>query len=136
MINPQPLLFDCSFLVAYEQDKLRRTQAFLLEGLTDGRIMVAPALSLAVAATELRGHTRELSWLVDDPEGPLQVLPLSAMNALEIGALITEAGLVEAQRLELAHVVYEARAIRAVVITYEPKAYDSHRLDVIDMRPQ
>ena len=83
MINPRPLLLDSTVLLSYERDLTRRAQAFVVEAMTDGRILVVPALSLAVAAAELAGRNRELSWLVDDPEGPLQILPLS-MNALDV----------------------------------------------------
>ena len=135
MINPRPLLLDSTVFLSYERDLTRRAQAFVVEAMTDGRILVIPALSLAVAAAELAGRNRELSWLVDDPEGPLQILPLS-MNALDVGMLAAETGQLDAPNLELAHVVHEARDIRAVVLTYEPKLYDGQTLDVINMRPR
>ncbi len=56
--------------MAYERELTRRTQAFVVQAITDGRILVASALSLAVAAAELAGQHRELSWLVEDSEGP------------------------------------------------------------------
>jgi len=135
VINPRPLLLDSTVFLSYERDLTRRAQAFVVEAMTDGRILVIPALSLAVAAAELAGRNRELSWLVDDPEGPLQILPLS-MNALDVGMLAAETGQLDAPNLELAHVVHEARDIRAVVLTYEPKLYDGQTLDVINMRPR
>lgn len=135
MINPRPLLLDSTVLLSYERDLTGRAQAFVVEAMTDGRILVVPALSLAGAAAELAGRNRELSWLVDDPEGPLQILPLS-MNALGVGTLAAETGQLDAPNLELAHVVHEARDIRAVVLTYEPKLYDGQTLDVINMRPR
>ena len=135
MINPRPLLLDSTVLLAYERDLTRRAQAFVVEAMTDGRILVVPSLSLAAAAAELAGRHRELSWLVDDPEGPVQILPLS-MNALDVGTLAAETGPLDAPNLELAQVVYEARDIRAVVLTYEPKLYDGQTLDVINMRPR
>jgi hypothetical protein len=58
------------------------------------------------------------------------------MNALDVGTLAAETGQLDAPNLELAHVVHEARDIRAVVLTYEPKLYDGQTLDVINMRPR
>jgi hypothetical protein len=81
--NSRPLLLDASVLVAYERELTRRAQAFVVQAITDGRILVASALSVAVAAAELADQHRELSWLVEDSEGPLQVLSLSSMNALD-----------------------------------------------------
>ncbi|PZS19704.1 MAG: hypothetical protein DLM60_09785 [Pseudonocardiales bacterium] len=74
MTNSRPLILDASVLVAYERELTRRTQAFVVAAITDGRILVASALSLAVAAAELVDQHGELSWLVEDSEGPLQVL--------------------------------------------------------------
>lgn len=34
-----------------------------MEAMVDGRLMATPAVSLAVAAGELGGETRELTWL-------------------------------------------------------------------------
>jgi hypothetical protein len=56
----RPLLLDASVLVAYERELTRRTQAFVVQAITDGRILVASALSLAVAAAELADQHREL----------------------------------------------------------------------------
>jgi hypothetical protein len=100
--NSRPLLLDASVLVAYERELTRRAQAFVVESITDGRILVASALSLAVAAAELADQHRELSWLVEDSEGPLQVLSLSSMNALDVGTLAAQAGALDAATLELA----------------------------------
>lgn len=136
MTNPRPLLLDASVLVAYERELTRRTQAFVVQAITDGRILVASALSLAVAAAELTDQHRELSWLVEDSEGPLQVLSLSSMNALDVGVLAARAGAVGAAALELAQVVHEAAGIGAIVLTYEPKLYQGQSVDVMDMRPQ
>jgi hypothetical protein len=36
--------------------------------------------------------------------------------------------------LELAQVVYEARAASAVVFTYDPDRYIDHRINVVDLR--
>lgn len=80
------LLLDSTVLVAYERDLTRRAQALVLEALTDGRLMVTAALSLAVACTELGGETRELAWLIYDRDGPLSVLPL-ALGAMEVGTV-------------------------------------------------
>jgi hypothetical protein len=96
--NYRPLLLDASVLVAYERELTRRAQAFVVEAITDGRILVASALSLAVAAAELADQHHELSWLVDDSEGPLQILSLSSMNALDVGTLAARAGALNALR--------------------------------------
>jgi hypothetical protein len=131
----KPLLFDAAFLVHFEQDKTRRAQVFLLDALEDGRVMLAPAVSLAVAAGELGGHTPNLDFVVtNDPESPLQILPLSSMNAFEVGALSADTEPWQVARIEPAHVIFEARSIGAVVITYEPKSYDGTGLPVLDMR--
>ena len=135
MINPRPLLVDSTLLLAYERDLTRRAQAFVVGAITDGRIVAVPALSLTLAAAELAGQNRELNWLVEDPEGPLHILPLS-MNALDVGTLAAQTGPLDAPHLELAHMVHEARDIHAVVVTYEPKLYHGQTLDVIDMRPR
>lgn len=136
MTHSRPLLLDASILVAYERELTRRVQAFVVEAITDGRILVASALSLAVAAAELADQHRELSWLVEDSEGPLQVLSLSSMNALDVGTLAARAGALDAATLELAQVVHEAAGMRAIVLTYEPKLYQGESVDVMDMRPR
>jgi hypothetical protein len=133
--NSRPLLLDASVLVAYERELTRRAQAFVVAAITDGRILVASALSLAIAAAELADQHRELSWLVEDSEGPLQVLSLSSMNALDVGTLAARAGALDTATLELAQVVHEATGIRAIVLTYEPKLYQGQSVDVMDMRP-
>jgi hypothetical protein len=92
-------------LVVYERELTRRTQAFVVQAITDGRILVASALSLAVAAAELADQHRELNWLIEDTEGPLQVLSLSSMNALDVGTLAAQAGALDAVALELAQVM-------------------------------
>lgn len=136
MTNPRPLLLDSTVLIAYELELTRRAQALVVEAITDGRILVASALSLAVAAAELGGRHPELSWLVDDAEGPLQVLSLSSMNALDVGAHTAQAGTLDAATLEVAQVAHEAASIHAIVLTYEPKLYASQAVDVMDMRPR
>jgi hypothetical protein len=136
VITSRPLLLDASVLVAYERELTRRTQAFVVQAIADGRILVASALSLAVAAAELADQHRELSWLVEDPEGPLQVVSLSSVNALDVGTLAARAGAVDAAALELAQVAHEAAGIGAIVLTYEPKLYGGQSVDVMDMRPR
>lgn len=113
-----PLLLDSTVLIAYERDLTRRAQAVVMEAMVDGRLLACAALSLAVAAAELGGETRELTWLVYDREGPLSVLPL-ALNAMEVGALAAGASKTH-DELEVAQVMHEARAASAVVLTYEP----------------
>ena len=78
------LLLDSTVLVAYKRDLTWRAQALMFEALTDGRLMVTAALSLAVACAEMGGATRELAWLIYDRDGPLSVLPL-ALGAMEVG---------------------------------------------------
>ncbi len=120
-------------LVAYERDLTRHAQAVVLEALTDGRLMVTAALSLAVACAELSGETRELTWLVYDRDSPLSVLPL-ALGAMEIGVAAAGGGNT-ADELEMRQVIHEARAASAVVLTYDPDRYTGHRIDVVDLRP-
>lgn len=132
-MNDPVLLLDSTVLVAYERDLTRRAQAFVLEALADGRLMVTAALSLAVACAELGGEARELAWLVYDRDGPLSVLPL-ALGAMEVGAGASGGGKT-AGELEVAQVIHEARAASAVVLTYDPDRYTGHRIDVIDLRP-
>ncbi len=131
-MNQQPLLLDSTVLVAYERDLARRAQALVMEAMIDGRLLLTAALSLALAAGQLAGAARELSWLVYDQDGPLTVLPL-ALNAIEVGELA--AGEDKSTDLEVAHVVYEARTTSAVVLTYDPTRYHGRNIDVSDMRP-
>jgi len=126
------LLLDSTVLVADERDLTRRAQALVLEALADGRLMVTAALSLAVACTELGSETRELAWLIYDRDGPLSGLP-PALGAMEIGTAAS--GAKTAADLEVAQVIYEARAASAIVVTYDPDRYTGHRLDVVDLRP-
>jgi hypothetical protein len=126
------LLLDSTVLVAYERDLTRRAQALVLEALTDGRLMVTAALSLAVACSELGGETRELAWLIYDRDGPLSALPL-ALGAMEVGTAAS--GAKTAGDLEVAQVIHQARAASAIVVTYDPDRYTGHRLDVVDLRP-
>jgi hypothetical protein len=44
VINPRPLLLDSSFLLAYERDLTRRTQALVVEAIAEGRILVTAAV--------------------------------------------------------------------------------------------
>ncbi|MGH3755952.1 MAG: hypothetical protein ACRDRP_25380 [Pseudonocardiaceae bacterium] len=132
-MNVPVLLLDSTVLVAYERDLTRRAQAVVLEALTDGRLMVTAALSLAVACAELGGETRELAWLIYDRDGPLGVLPLG-LSAMEIGTAAAGGGKT-ADELEVTQVIHEARAASAVVLTYDPDRYTGHRIDVADMRP-
>lgn len=125
------LLLDSTVLAAYERDLTRRAQAIVMEAMVDGRLMATPAISLAVAAGELGGETRELTWLVYDRDSPLTVLPL-ALSALEIGS--SAAGKT-AGDLEVAQVVYEAHAASAVVLSYDPGRYANRDVDVVDLRP-
>lgn len=125
------LLLDSSMLIAYERDLTRRAQAAVMEGALDGRLLIAPAVSLAVACADLGTRTRELTWLVYDPEGPLSILPMG-LNALEIGSASAASTLAD---LEVAAVVHETNATSAVVLTYSPSLYAGHDIDVLDMRP-
>lgn len=125
------LLLDSTVLAAYERDLTRRAQAIVMEAMVDGRLMATPAISLAVAAGELGGETRELTWLVYDRDSPLTVLPL-ALSALEIGS--TAAGKT-AGDLEVAQIAYEAHAASGVVLSYDPDRYADRNVDVVDLRP-
>jgi hypothetical protein len=131
--SERPLLLDASFLLAYERDRYRRAMALVVEMITDGRILVASAISLTIVAAELAGRHPDLSWLVEDTASPLQVLSLSGTNAFGVGARAAQTAGPDAAALELAHIVHEASAIRAVVLTYEPKLYYGHPIHIFDM---
>ena len=134
MINTRALLLDSSFLLEYVRGSwVSPAQVFVSEAVLENRILVIPAVSLAVAAAELGGPLDDLRWLVDDPEGPISVLPLS-LNALDVGALAASAGGPGAPDLGFAQVVQEALDIRALVVTYAAKDYVGQSIDVIDMR--
>lgn len=55
------------------------------------------------------------------------------MNAMEVGHLAADSDHIV--DLERAHVVHEAQAASAVVLTYEPDQYRDHTIDVVDLRP-
>lgn len=138
MTLPRALLLDSSFLVAYERElNPRLAQAVVVQAITTGRPLIVPALSLLVAGTELDGHHPELSWVLDDPADPIQVLALSATNALEIGELAIRTGPMDVVALEVAQIVVEAAGSPTAVMTYEPKLYEGRSaLQVMDMRPR
>lgn len=137
MTLPRALLLDSTVLVAFERELSRRlTQAVVVQAITTGRLMIVPALSLLVAGTELNGRHPDLSWMLDDPAGPVQVLPLSATNALEIGAQVSRAGSPDLGSIEVAQIVVEAASSPLAVMTYEPKRFVGCSLNVMDMRPR
>ena len=69
---------------------------------------------------------------IHDRDGPLSVLPL-ALGTMEVGTAAS--GAKTAGELEVAQVIYEARAASAIVFTYDPERYAGHRVDVVDLRP-
>jgi hypothetical protein len=114
---PHALLFDSTFLTAYERElSPRLAQAVVVQATASGRVLVVPAVSLLVAGTELGGRHPELSWVLNDPTGPLEVLTL-------IG-------------IEVAQIVVEAAGSPMAVMTYDPKRYIGQSLQVMDMRPR
>ncbi|MFI1916664.1 hypothetical protein [Nocardia sp. NPDC020380] len=125
------ILLDSTTLTAYERDLTRRAQTIVLDAVLDGRLVLTTALSVTAAAAELGHDARELSFLLNDPESPLTVLTLG-QSALDIGSAATEPTLAG---VKIAAVVHEARAVSAVVFTYEPKLYHGQPVDVVDMRP-
>jgi hypothetical protein len=122
-------------LLAYERERSPRdAQSFVVEAVTRGQRLVASALSLATAGFELSGECPNLDWLVDDPDEPLWVLDVSSANARQIGELAAGTGPATATGLEHAHVLHEARAIDAIVVSYEPKLYAGTSIYVLDMQ--
>ncbi|HET6285782.1 MAG TPA: hypothetical protein VFG15_03395 [Amycolatopsis sp.] len=137
MSLPRALLLDSTFLTAYERElNPRLAQAIVVQGITSGRLLVVPALSLLVAGTELNGHHPDLSWVLNDPAGPVEVLALSATNALETGAQAAHSDNPDLAGLEVAQIVVEAAHSPMAVMTYEPKRYAGFALHVMDMQPR
>ncbi|WNV86550.1 hypothetical protein [Umezawaea sp. Da 62-37] len=137
MSLPRALLLDSTFLVAYERERNPRlAQAVVVRAITTGRPLIVPALSLVAAGIHLDGDHPDLSWLLDDPAGPVEVLTLSATNALETGEQAIRAGSRDLVALEVAQVVVEAAGSPMVVMTYEPKLYAGSSLQVMDMQPR
>ncbi|MGW4527864.1 hypothetical protein [Amycolatopsis sp. NPDC004378] len=137
MSLPRALLLDSSFLVAYERElSPRLAQAVVVQAITTGRLLVVPAMSLLVAGAELGGRHPDLSWVLNDPAGPVQVLALSATNALETGEQAARAESLDLVALEVAQIAVEAAGSPVAVMTYEPKLYAGHSVQVMDMRPR
>jgi hypothetical protein len=134
---PRALLLDSSFLVAYEHElSPRLAQAVVVNAITTGRLLIVPAASLVVAGAELGGRHPDLSWVLNDPTGPVQVLALSATNALETGEQAARAGSLDLFALEVAQIVVEAAESPTAVMTYEPKRYVGCSVQVMDMQPR
>jgi hypothetical protein len=134
---PRSLLLDSTFLLAYERERNPRlAQAVVVRAITTDRPLIVPALSLLAAGIHLGGHHPDLSWVLDDPAGPIDVLTLSATNALEIGEQVVRAGSRDLVALEVAQIVVEAAGSPLVVMTYEPKLYAGTSLHVMDMQPR
>ncbi|WP_410646485.1 hypothetical protein [Amycolatopsis sp. cmx-4-54] len=137
MSVPRALLLDSTFLTAYERElNPRLAQAIVVQAITSGRLLVIPAMSLLVAGTELGGHHPDLSWLLNDPAGPVEVLALSATNALEIGAQAAHTDTPDLAGLEVTQIAVEAAESPIAVMTYEPKRYAGLALNVMDMQPR
>ncbi|GAB3162257.1 hypothetical protein GCM10027258_81030 [Amycolatopsis stemonae] len=137
MTLPHALLFDSTFLIAYERElNPRLAQAVVVQATTSGRLLVVPAASLLVAGTELDGRHPELSWVLNDPTGPVEVLTLSATNALETGEQAARAGGADLIGIEVAQIAVEAAGSPMAVMTYDPKRYSGLSLQVMDMRPR
>jgi len=134
---PRALLLDSTFLIAYEKERNPRlAQAVVVQAITTGRPLIVPALSLLVAGTQLDGHHPDLSWVLNDPAGPVDVLALSATNALETGEQAVRTGSRDLVALEVAQIVVEAADSPMVVMTYEPMLYKGCSVRVMDMRPR
>ncbi|MGH3820515.1 MAG: hypothetical protein ACRDRE_22745, partial [Pseudonocardiaceae bacterium] len=100
---PRALLLDSSFLAAYERElSPRLAQAVVVNAITTGRLLIVPAASQVVVGAELGGRHPDLSWVLNDPTGPVQVLALSATNALETGEQAAHAGSLDLVALEVA----------------------------------
>ncbi len=137
MSLPRALLLDSTFLVAYERERNPRlAQAVVVQAITTDRPLIVPALSLLSAGIHLDGHHPDLSWVLDDPAGPIDVLTLTATNALETGEQVARAGSPDLIALEVAQIVVEAAGSPIVVMTYEPKLYAGTSVNVMDMQPR
>lgn len=137
MTLPRALLLDSTFLIAYERElSPRLAQAVVVQAITSGRLLVVPAVSLLVAGTDLGGRHPDLSWMLNDPAGPVEVLALSAANALETGEQAARADGPDLVGVEVAQIVVEASGSPMAVMTYEPKRYSGLSLQVMDMRPR
>ncbi len=137
MTLPRALLLDSTFLIGYEREKNPRlAEAVVVESIVSGRLLIVCAASLICAGAELGGRPPELSWVLNDPAGPIEVLTLSAINALDAGQHAALAGAGDLASLEVAQVVLEAASTPTVVMTYEPGRYAGQDLHVMDMRPR
>lgn len=58
----------------------------------DSSILVAPAMSLTIVATELASRHADLRWPVEDTASPLLVLSLSGKNAFDVGVRAAQTG--------------------------------------------
>jgi len=135
---PRALLLDSTVLLAYEHElSPRLAQAVVVQAITTGRLLIVPASSLLVAGTELNGRHPDLSWLLNDPAGPVQVLALSATNALETGEQAARfARSPDLRALEVAQIVVEAAGSPTAVMTYDPPRFAGCAVQVMDMRPR
>jgi hypothetical protein len=66
----------------------------------------------------------------------VQVLALSATNALETGEQAAHAASLDLVALEVAQIVVEAAGSPTAVMTYEPKRYVECSVQVMDMQPR
>lgn len=131
----QVVLLDSSFLAAYATELTRNAQAFVMDTIADGDLLVSTASSVAVTISRLPDIT-EILFLLEDPAAPVTVLPLS-QNAVEVGEHLAAGPGKTIEDFEAAHVVCEARAAGAVVMTYTPDSYRPYPpIDIVDMRPR
>ena len=136
MTLPRALLLDSTFLIAYERERNPRlAQAVVVQAITTGRPLIATALSVTAAGAHLNGHHPDLSWLLDDPAAPIEVLALAG-NALHIGNQLAQTPSRDLTALEVAQIVVEANDGPMVVMTYDPKLYAGTSVNVMDMQPR
>lgn len=136
MTLPRALLLDSTFLRAYERElNPRLAQAVVVQAITSGRLLIVPALSLLVAGAALDAHP-ELTWLLNDPAGPVEVLALSATNALDTGVQAMRSQASDLVDFEVAQILVEVAGGPTAVMTYEPKRYAGLPVQVMDMQPR
>lgn len=143
--QPDPIVLDSSFLVAYERVRtdaggaMRATQSRVAGWLLEGILLLLPAQSVAVASSWCGGKLLELEFLLHGDPDLVLVVPLAWDAAVDVGAASVPppAG----EDLELAHVVWCATghtgdrtpAAPWRVATYAPHLYAGKGVPVVEL---
>jgi hypothetical protein len=116
----RPRVLDTSALIALHQG--HAPVYGLLTRADAGQIMLAvPVSALAEANTTIQASTSE--WEAVLLTAGLEVLTLAQHIAIEVGSWPGD--------LATRHVVHEAAALRAVVVTCRPSAYEGHKVPLL-----